>query len=86
MIQTYIVLRGDFDARWVEKSFNWAQAFVGVPLIFTHTSTSYNGSHDAGVTIRMKTTNATCYYWEYEIGGADQGNLKIQFLGIGRWK
>ncbi|UWZ92179.1 phage tail protein [[Pasteurella] aerogenes] len=86
MIQTYIVLRGDFDGHWSEKSFNWAQAFVGVPLIFTHTSTSYNGSHDAGVTIRMKTTNATCYYWEYEIGGANQGNLKIQFLGIGRWK
>ncbi|WP_109078485.1 tail fiber protein [Aggregatibacter kilianii] len=85
MIQTYFIEQYDLKD-WVEKSFNWAQAFVGSPLIFEKIQTSYNGNHSCGVNILKKSTNTTCYYFEWEVGTPDQGNVKIQFLAIGRWK
>lgn len=86
MIQIYIMKQ--YEVRgWIEKKFNWAQAFVGVPSIFTDVFSSFNGSNTFGVTVLTKSTNATCYYWEYEVGGAiNQGNVSLQFFAIGRWK
>ncbi|WP_235356499.1 hypothetical protein [Avibacterium paragallinarum] len=85
MIQTYTIRQNDLY-EWFEKSFNWAIAFVDTPLIFSKVTTSIGGSHDADVNILTKSNNATCYYHEYEHGGSNQGNVRIQFLAIGRWK
>ncbi|CDF99217.1 Putative Phage tail collar domain protein [Avibacterium paragallinarum JF4211] len=85
MIQTYTIRQNDLY-EWFEKSFNWAIAFVDTPLIFSKVTTSIGGSHNAGVNILTKSNNATCYYHEYEHGGSNQGNVRIQFLAIGRWK
>ena len=85
MIQTYFVEQ--YDIRdFKEKSFNWAQSFVDMPLIFADAFSSVNDTHLCGASIRKKSTNATCYYWDYEIGGINQGNVRVQFLAIGRWK
>ncbi|WP_207219569.1 phage tail protein, partial [Avibacterium paragallinarum] len=85
MIQTYVINQNDLY-EWFEKSFNWAIAFVDTPLIFSKVTTSIRGSHNAGVNILTKSNNATCYYHEYEHGGSNQGDVRIQFLAIGRWK
>ncbi|POY46435.1 phage tail protein [Avibacterium paragallinarum] len=85
MIQTYVINQNDLY-EWFEKSFNWAIAFVDTPLIFSKVTTSIRGSHNAGVNILTKSNNATCYYHEYEHGGHNQGDVRIQFLAIGRWK
>ncbi|SUU98785.1 hypothetical protein [Avibacterium paragallinarum] len=85
IIQTYTIRQNDLY-EWFEKSFNWAIAFVDTPLIFSKVTTSIGGSHDADVNILTKSNNATCYYHEYEHGGSNQGNVRIQFLAIGRWK
>ena len=85
MIQTYFI--DQYDLRdWKEKSFNWAQAFVGVPMIFGGILSSANWSHFCSVNILKKSNHATCYYWEYEIASDNQGDVRIQFLAIGRWK
>ncbi len=85
MIQTYVINQNDLY-EWFEKSFNWAIAFVDTPLIFSKVTTSIRNSHNAGVNILTKSNNATCYYHEYEHGGSNQGDVRIQFLAIGRWK
>ena len=85
MIQTYFIDQYDLKD-WKEKSFNWAQAFVGVPMIFGGILTSANWSHFCSVNILKKSNHATCYYWEYEIASDNQGDVRIQFLAIGRWK
>ena len=85
MIQTYFINQYDLKD-WKEKSFNWAQAFVGVPMIFGGILTSANWSHFCSVNILKKSNHATCYYWEYEIASDNQGDVRIQFLAIGRWK
>ncbi len=85
IIQTYTIRQNDLY-EWFEKSFNWAIAFVDTPLIFSKVTTSIGGSHDADVNILTKSNNATCYYHEYEHGGSNQGDVRIQFLAIGRWK
>ena len=83
MIQTYFINQYDLKD-WKEKSFNWAQAFVGVPMIFGGILTSANWSHFCSVNILKKSNHATCYYWEYEIASDNQGDVRIQFLAIGR--
>lgn len=85
MIQTYFIDQYDLKD-FKEKSFNWAQAFVGVPMIFGEILTSANWSHSCGLNILKKSNHATCYYWEYEHGSDNQGDVRIQFVGIGRWK
>ncbi|MFZ7141544.1 phage tail protein [Avibacterium avium] len=85
MIQTYVIKQNDLY-EWFEKSFNWAIAFVDTPLIFSKVTTSIRGSHNGGVNILTKSNNATCYYHEYENGSSNQGDVRIQFLAIGRWK
>lgn len=85
MIQTYFIDQYDLKD-WKEKSFNWARAFVGVPMIFGGILTSANWSHFCSVNILKKSNHATCYYWEYEIASDNQGDVRIQFLAIGRWK
>lgn len=85
MIQTYFIDQYDLTD-WKEKSFNWAQAFVGVPMIFGGVLTSLNWTHFCSVNILKKSNHATCYYWEYEISSNNQGDVRIQFLAIGRWK
>ncbi|KYK85150.1 tail fiber protein [Aggregatibacter actinomycetemcomitans serotype d str. SA2200] len=85
MIQTYLIEQYDLKD-WKEKSFNRAQAFVNTPLIFTKVTTSLDAVHDCDINVLTKSNNKTCYYREYEHGSADQGNVRIQFYAIGRWK
>lgn len=85
MIQTYVVYQNDL-VNWHEKSFNWAHAFIETPLIFSKLTTSVNGTHDAGINILNKSNHATCYYWEYEHSSTNQGDMRIQFLAIGKWR
>ncbi|KYK95395.1 tail fiber protein, partial [Aggregatibacter actinomycetemcomitans serotype d str. SA3733] len=56
------------------------------PLIFTKVTTSLDAVHDCDINVLTKSNNKTCYYREYEHGSADQGNVRIQFYAIGRWK
>ena len=85
MIQTYLIEQYDLNV-WQEKSFNWAQAFITTPIIFSKITTSISGPHDCDVNILTKSNNRTCYYHEYEHGTSNQGNVRIEFLAIGKWK
>lgn len=85
MIQTYLIEQNDLK-EWQEKSFTWAVAFVHTPMIFTKITTSVSGTHDCDVNILTKSNNRACYYHEYEHGNITQGNVRIQFYAIGRWK
>ena len=85
MIQSYLIEQYDLNV-WQEKSFNWAQAFISTPMIFSKITTSISGPHDCDVNILTKSNNRTCYYHEYEHGTSDQGNVRIEFLAMGRWK
>ena len=85
MIQSYLIEQYDLNV-WQEKSFNWAQAFISIPMIFSKITTSIIGPHDCDVNILTKSNNRTCYYHEYEHGASDQGNVRIEFLAMGRWK
>ena len=85
MIQSYLIEQYDLNV-WQEKSFNWAQAFISIPMIFSKITTSISGPHDCDVNILTKSNNRTCYYHEYEHGTSDQGNVRIEFLAMGRWK
>ncbi|WP_262404625.1 phage tail protein [Aggregatibacter actinomycetemcomitans] len=66
MIQTYLIEQYDLKY-WKEKSFNWAQAFVNTPLIFTKVTTSLDVVHDCDINVLTKSNNKTCYYREYEL-------------------
>ena len=85
MIQSYLIEQYDLNV-WQEKSFNWAQAFISTPMIFSKITTSISGPHDCDVNILTKSNNRTCYYHEYEHGTSNQGNVRIEFLAMGRWK
>ncbi len=85
MIQSYLIEQYDLNG-WQEKSFNWAQAFISTPMIFSKITTSISGQHDCDVNILTKSNNRTCYYHEYEHGTSNQGNVRIEFLAMGRWK
>ena len=85
MIQSYLIEQYDLNV-WQEKSFNWAQAFITTPMIFSKITTSVSGPHDCDVNILTKSNNRTCYYHEYEHGTSNQGNVRIEFLAMGRWK
>ena len=85
MIQSYLIEQYDLNG-WQEKSFNWAQAFISTPMIFSKITTSISGQHDCDVNILTKSNNRTCYYHEYEHGTYNQGNVRIEFLAMGRWK
>ncbi|WP_233141093.1 hypothetical protein [Aggregatibacter actinomycetemcomitans] len=86
MIQTYIVYQYDLKDFNDEKSFNWAQAFIDTPIVIPFITTEVNDAHDCGVNILTKSNHATVFYREYEHGSPNQGNLRIQFYAIGRWK
>lgn len=85
MIQTYLIEQHDLK-EWQEKYFTWAVAFAHTPMIFTKITTSVSGTHDCDVNILTKSNNRACYYHEYEHGNITQGNVRIQFYAIGRWK
>ena len=85
MIQTRCIVQNDIHSTEY-KYFNWAQAFVATPLIFSKVTTSVNTGHDCDVNVLTKSNNATCYYYEYEHGLLDQGAIRVEFLAIGRWK
>ena len=85
MIQTRCIVQNDILSTEY-KYFNWAQAFVATPLIFSKVTTSVNTGHDCDVNVLTKSNNATCYYYEYEHGLLDQGAIRVEFLAIGRWK
>ena len=84
MIQTRCIVQNDIHSAEY-KYFNWAQAFVATPLIFSKVTTSVNTGHDCDVNVLTKSNNATCYYYEYEHGLLDQGAIRVEFLAIGRW-
>ena len=86
MIQTYIIYQYDLKDLNDEKSFNWAQAFIDTPVVMPFITTEVNDGHDCGVNILTKSNHATVFYREYEHGHPDQGNVRIQFYAIGRWK
>ncbi|MBN6079901.1 phage tail protein [Aggregatibacter actinomycetemcomitans] len=86
MIQTYIIYQNDLKDFNDEKSFNWAQAFIDTPIVIPFITTEVNDAHDCGVNILTKSNHATVFYREYEHGHPDQGNVRIQFYAIGRWK
>lgn len=85
MIQTRCIVQNDIHSAEY-KYFNWAQAFVATPLIFSKVTTSVNTGHDCDVNVLTKSNNTTCYYYEYEHGLLDQGAIRVEFLAIGRWK
>lgn len=85
MMQSFVINQYDLKD-WYEKSFKWAVAFRDVPLILSKVTTSTNNSHNAGVNILTKSNETTCYYIEYEHGAIIQGDVRIQFFAVGRWK
>lgn len=85
MIQTYFFEQYDLSG-FSEKSFNWAMSFTNNPVIIPKVRTSISTAHDCGLNILTKSNGSTCYYHEYESAPVDQGNVRIEFLAIGRWK
>lgn len=88
MIQTYWFEQEDMipsTRGW--RTFTWAQAFVGTPLVFTTTMFSNHVTSYAGVTILPSgVTNTAVQYHEAETYGGNQQQCRIQFFAIGRWK
>lgn len=85
MIQTYFFERYDL-AGFFEKSFNWAVSFTDNPVIIPKIRTSISAAHDCGLNILTKSNGSTCYYHEYEHQSLNQGQIRVEFLAIGRWK
>ncbi|MWQ78735.1 phage tail protein [Glaesserella parasuis] len=85
MIQTYFYDVNDLK-EWGEKQFTWAVAFADKPMVIPKVEHTYGINSDVGSAIMRKSTNAVCYYKLYEHHSEDQGNCRVQFLGIGRWK
>ncbi|MDG6240432.1 tail fiber protein [Glaesserella parasuis] len=85
MIQTYFYDVNDLK-EWGEKQFTWAVAFADKPMVIPKVEHTYGINSDVGSAIMRKSTNAVCYYKLYEHNSEDQGNCRVQFLGIGRWK
>ncbi|MDO9939261.1 tail fiber protein [Glaesserella parasuis] len=85
MIQTYFYDVNDLK-EWGEKQFTWAVAFADKPMVIPKVEHTYGINRDVGSAIMRKSTNAVCYYKLYEHDSEDQGDCRVQFLGIGRWK
>ncbi|MCT8549052.1 tail fiber protein [Glaesserella parasuis] len=85
MIQTYFYDVNDLK-EWGEKQFTWAVAFADKPMVIPKVEHTYGINSDVGSAIMRKSTNAVCYYKLYEHNSENQGNCRVQFLGIGRWK
>ncbi|QGN52814.1 phage tail protein [Glaesserella parasuis] len=85
MIQTYFYDVNDLK-EWIEKQFTWAVAFADKPMVIPKVEHTYGINSDVGSAIMRKSTNAVCYYKLYEHHSEDQGDCRVQFLGIGRWK
>ncbi|MDG6259659.1 phage tail protein [Glaesserella parasuis] len=85
MIQTYFYDVNDLK-EWGEKQFTWAVAFADKPMVIPKVEHTYGINSDVGSAIMRKSTNAVCYYKLYEHHSEDQGDCRVQFLGIGRWK
>lgn len=85
MIQSYTYEIYDLSD-WSIKSFNWAVAFVGVPMIIGKPTTSHRGPLDCGINILTTSNNAKVEYALYEHSSVNQGLCRIQFFAIGRWK
>lgn len=85
MIQTYFYDVNDLK-EWGEKQFTWAVAFADKPMVIPKVEHTYGINSDVGSAIMRKSTNAVCYYKLYEHNSENQGDCRVQFLGIGRWK
>ncbi|WP_071610855.1 tail fiber protein [Glaesserella parasuis] len=85
MIQTYFYDVNDLK-EWGEKQFTWAVAFADKPMVIPKVEHTYGINSDVGSAIMRKSTNAVCYYKLYEHHSENQGDCRVQFLGIGRWK
>ncbi|MDP0479440.1 phage tail protein, partial [Glaesserella parasuis] len=85
MIQTYFYDVNDLK-EWEEKQFTWAVAFADKPMVIPKVEHTNGINSDVGSAIMRKSTNAVCYYKLYEHHSEDQGDCRVQFLGIGRWK
>ncbi|MDP0043484.1 phage tail protein [Glaesserella parasuis] len=85
MIQTYFYDVNDLK-EWEEKQFTWAVAFADKPMVIPKVEHTYGINSDVGSAIMRKSTNAVCYYKLYEHNSENQGDCRVQFLGIGRWK
>ncbi|QHB17876.1 phage tail-collar fiber domain-containing protein [Mannheimia pernigra] len=87
MIQTYVYEQYDIiPERSRLQNFRWAIAFAERPLVMAQVTTSMNEAHDAGVNITSGSNNTQVYYHLYEHSHPDQGQCRIQFLGVGKWK
>ncbi|WP_426840333.1 tail fiber protein [Glaesserella parasuis] len=85
MIQTYFYDVNDLK-EWEEKQFTWAVAFADKPMVIPKVEHTYGINSDVGSAIMRKSTNAVCYYKLYEHNSENQGDCRVQFLGVGRWK
>ncbi|MCT8551464.1 tail fiber protein [Glaesserella parasuis] len=85
MIQTYFYDVNDLK-EWGEKQFTWAVAFADKPMVIPKVEHTYGINSDVGSAIMRKSTNAVCYYKLYEHNSENQGDCRVQFLGVGRWK
>ncbi|MDG6240796.1 phage tail protein [Glaesserella parasuis] len=85
MIQTYFYDVNDLK-EWIEKQFTWAVAFADKPMVIPKVEHTYGINSDVGSAIMRKSTNAVCYYKLYEHNSENQGDCRVQFLGVGRWK
>lgn len=85
MIQTYRYEITDL-ADWSEKEFTWAVAFADKPIILPHITTSWAGQLDCGINVLTKSDNARVYYHYYEHGSINQGQCRVEFVGVGHWK
>lgn len=85
MIQTYFYDVNDLK-EWEEKQFTWAVAFADKPMVIPKVEHTNGINSDVGSAIMRKSTNAVCYYKLYEHHSEDQGDCRVQFLGVGRWK
>ncbi|AGO16952.1 putative phage-like tail fiber protein [Glaesserella parasuis ZJ0906] len=85
MIQTYFYDVNDLK-EWEEKQFTWAVAFADKPMVIPKVEHTNGINSDVGSAIMRKSTNAVCYYKLYEHNSENQGDCRVQFLGVGRWK
>jgi hypothetical protein len=69
-----------------QKQLTWAVSFVGKPLVWGNITSSLEDHHDIGVNILTKSTGTTLYWYNYEHSNPNQGECRLQFLAIGRWK
>ncbi|NNI07742.1 phage tail protein [Pasteurella multocida] len=71
---------------WNVQTFHWAVAFVDTPSIYTQITTNVRSVHDAGINVLTTSNNTKVDYVLYEHGSINQGDCRIQFLAIGRWR